>query len=217
MREMRSRNRQEKTMSFIRQILVEYQLCPVDKLKMVVERVAKNLDMNFEKYSESVYQYRILDTGTYREYLTIRMEAGEATVAIVDDKGGTVEDQVKIETWKADPAAMIENTCRAMLRRYIRNAEGGKFMAIVDTPYKPVSEDMEVILGTATRYPTSDLLRQLADAAEILLHHHAYDGHGYEGIQYCMNEARERAAHIDATHAKMWGMSLAEYLKRRGK
>jgi len=54
------------------------------------------------------------------------------------------------------------------------------------------------ILGEGTPWPARDVMTKLADAAEILLQRHDYDGHGYEQIESCVKQARILAAHSSA-------------------
>ena len=45
-----------------------------------------------------------------------------------------------------------------------------------------------------TPWPLPDVVRKLADAADILLNQYDYDGHGYEQIEECVKQARLYAA-----------------------
>jgi len=53
--------------------------------------------------------------------------------------------------------------------------------------------DITITEGMDTPWPTHDLLDKLADATDILLHDKDYDGHGWEILQQCMEEARRRS------------------------
>ncbi len=64
-----------------------------------------------------------------------------------------------------------------------------------DTPRGPVRT-----VDAADRsepWPLRDVLTKLADAADILLRDHDYDGHGHEEIAVCRDRAREIAAQPD--------------------
>ena len=45
-----------------------------------------------------------------------------------------------------------------------------------------------------TPWPPDDVVRKLADAADLLLYHFGYDGHGHEEIAECGKRAREHLA-----------------------
>lgn len=56
---------------------------------------------------------------------------------------------------------------------------------------------VELLLGSETSHPTRDLLRMLAKATDILMHQYDYDGDGWEGLHYAMENAVVRADEID--------------------
>jgi hypothetical protein len=45
-------------------------------------------------------------------------------------------------------------------------------------------------------WPTKDVLDKLIEAAEILLHKHDYDGHGWELIAHAVDRGKEISARI---------------------
>lgn len=57
---------------------------------------------------------------------------------------------------------------------------------------------MTALLGMETPYPMRDVLRMLADNADLLLNRYNYDGHGHEIVQAARDRAREYADNIDA-------------------
>lgn len=54
-------------------------------------------------------------------------------------------------------------------------------------------EQMEHALGLDRPWPVQDVLIKLADAADLLLGRHNYDGHGWEEIGRARDEARRMA------------------------
>lgn len=52
-------------------------------------------------------------------------------------------------------------------------------------------EAMESAMATADPWPTKDVISKLIEAAELLLHRHDYDGHGYEEIAAAVERAKQ--------------------------
>jgi len=56
----------------------------------------------------------------------------------------------------------------------------------------------EEILRLNNPWPLIDILKKLTEAAEILLHNKNYDGHGWELISHCKDEADELILEIES-------------------
>jgi hypothetical protein len=71
-------------------------------------------------------------------------------------------------------------------------------------------QDVSTMLGIATPWPTTDIILKLVEATDILLHHHNYDGHGYELLQGAMNEGIRRVETITSTRKEAYERHLLE-------
>lgn len=56
---------------------------------------------------------------------------------------------------------------------------------------------VELLIGGKTTWPTRDLLKTLAEATDILLHHCSYDGDGWERLHCAMEQAVVRVEEIE--------------------